>query len=89
MHRFPVLGKGGKNYKKGKKTNEGETRRELIYKEDGQEYAQVQKMLGDGRVQLQCYDGVARLGLIRGTMKRRVWISPVMSDILLSRIKLF
>jgi hypothetical protein len=35
-------GKGGKNYKKGKKTNEGETRRELIYKEDGQEYAQVQ-----------------------------------------------
>ncbi len=30
-------GKGGKNYKKGKKTNEGEgTRRELIFKEDGQ-----------------------------------------------------
>jgi hypothetical protein len=34
-------------------------------------------MLGDGRVQLSCYDGVPRLGLIRGTMKRRVWISPV------------
>lgn len=30
-------GKGGKNYKKGKKSNEGEgTRRELIFKEDGQ-----------------------------------------------------
>lgn len=36
---FAVLtGKGGKNYKKGKKTrDEGEgTRRELIFKEDGQ-----------------------------------------------------
>jgi hypothetical protein len=43
---FPCLGKGGKNYKKGKKRDEGETRRELIFKEDGQEYAQVQKMLG-------------------------------------------
>ena len=40
-------------------------------------------MLGDGRVQLQCYDGVARLGLIRGTMKRRVWISPVRSPVLM------
>jgi hypothetical protein len=32
-----LVGKGGKNYKKGKKTNEGEgNRRELIFKEDGQ-----------------------------------------------------
>lgn len=33
-----MIGKGGKNYKKGKKTDEGETRRDLIYKEDGQGY---------------------------------------------------
>ncbi len=31
-----IIGKGGKNYKKGKKRDEGETRRDLIYKEDGQ-----------------------------------------------------
>lgn len=31
-----LLGKGGKNYKKGKKDNDGEARRDLIYKEDGQ-----------------------------------------------------
>jgi len=29
-------GKGGKNYKKGKKRDEGETRRDLLFKEDGQ-----------------------------------------------------
>ena len=67
-------GKGGKNYKKGKKRDEGETRRDLIFKEDGQEYAQVLRMLGDGRLALQCFDGVARTGLIRGTMRRRVWM---------------
>jgi initiation factor 1A len=41
------------------------------------EYAQVVRMLGGGRVQLQCYDGVSRQGLIRGTMRRRVWINTV------------
>jgi translation initiation factor 1A len=72
-----VTGKGGKNNKKVKKRDEGETRRELIFKEDGQEYGQVQKMLGDGRAALTCYDGVARTGLIRGRMRRRVWINTV------------
>ena len=79
-------GKGGKNYKKGKKTDDGATRRELIFKEDGQEYAQVQKMLGDGRAALSCYDGVARVGLIRGTMRRRVWINMVSKLLLPSPI---
>jgi initiation factor 1A len=41
------------------------------------EYAQVLRMLGDGRLALQCYDDVARTGLIRGTMRRRVWINTV------------
>mmetsp|Transcript_2366 Transcript_2366/g.1698 ORF Transcript_2366/g.1698 Transcript_2366/m.1698 type:complete len:157 (-) Transcript_2366:57-527(-) len=81
-------GKGGKNYKKGKKTNEGEgTRRELIFKEDGQEYAQVLRMLGDGRVALHCFDNVARTGLIRGTMRRRVWIN--IGDIVLIGLREF
>ena len=34
-------GKGGKNRRRGKNENEG-LKRELIFKEDGQEYAQVQ-----------------------------------------------
>jgi len=80
-------GKGGKNFKKGKKSSEGETRRDLIFKEDGQEYAQVLRMLGDGRLALQCYDDVARTGLIRGTMRRRVWIST--GDIVLIGLREF
>ncbi|CAB3224595.1 unnamed protein product [Arctia plantaginis] len=38
-------GKGGKNRRRGKNENETE-KRELVFKEDGQEYAQVTKMLG-------------------------------------------
>ena len=80
-------GKGGKNYKKGKKTDDGESRRELIFKEDGQEYACVNKKLGDGRFALSCYDGEARVGLIRGTMRRRVWINT--GDIVLIGLREF
>jgi hypothetical protein len=35
-------GKGGKNRRRGK--NENEEKRELIFKEDGQEYAQVRRV---------------------------------------------
>jgi initiation factor 1A len=45
------------------------------------EYAQVLRLLGDNRVALQCFDGVSRTGLIRGTMRRRVWINMVSESI--------
>ena len=80
-------GKGGKNFKKGKKSTGEQERRDLLFKEDGQEYAQVVRMLGDGRVALSCYDGVARTGLIRGTMRRRVWINT--GDIVLVGLREF
>jgi len=51
------------------------------------EYAQVLRMLGDGRLALSCYDGVARTGLIRGTMRRRVWINT--GDIVLIGLREF
>jgi translation initiation factor 1A len=44
-------------------------------------------MLGDGRLALQCYDDVARVGLIRGTMRRRVWIN--IGDIVLIGLREF
>uniref|UniRef100_A0AAY4DNM4 S1-like domain-containing protein n=1 Tax=Denticeps clupeoides TaxID=299321 RepID=A0AAY4DNM4_9TELE len=56
-------GKGGKNRRRGKNENESE-KRELVFKEDGQEYAQVIKMLGNGRLEAMCFDGVKRLCLI-------------------------
>eukprot|EP00608_Synchroma_pusillum_P006894 CAMPEP_0198425644 /NCGR_PEP_ID=MMETSP1452-20131203/4693_1 /TAXON_ID=1181717 /ORGANISM="Synchroma pusillum, Strain CCMP3072" /LENGTH=144 /DNA_ID=CAMNT_0044146003 /DNA_START=111 /DNA_END=545 /DNA_ORIENTATION=+ len=80
-------GKGGKNWKKGKKADLEETRRELVYRDEGQEYAQVVKMLGDGRCDIYCFDGQARKGLIRGTMRRRVWIN--VGDIILVSLREF
>jgi translation initiation factor 1A len=50
------------------------TKRELIYKDDGQEYAKVLKMLGNGRCDLLCVDGIQRLGHIRGAMRKKIWI---------------
>nr|XP_006116230.1 eukaryotic translation initiation factor 1A, Y-chromosomal [Pelodiscus sinensis] len=84
-HRFRVdgifnLGKGGKNRRRGKNENESE-KRELVFKEDGQEYAQVIKMLGNGRLEALCFDGVKRLCHIRGKLRKKVWINT--SDIIL------
>lgn len=73
-------GKGGKNRRRGKNENEG-VKRELVFKEDGQEYAQVTKMLGNGRLEAMCFDGVKRLCHIRGKLRKKVWINQ--SDIIL------
>jgi len=68
-------GKGGKNRRRGKNENEAE-KRELIFKEDGQEYAQVTKMLGNGRLEALCFtDGKKRLCHIRGKLRKKVWIN--------------
>ncbi|CAG5957340.1 unnamed protein product [Menidia menidia] len=73
-------GKGGKNRRRGKNENESE-KRELVFKEDGQEYAQVIKMLGNGRLEAMCFDGTKRLCHIRGKLRKKVWINT--SDIIL------
>mmetsp|Transcript_13993 Transcript_13993/g.35925 ORF Transcript_13993/g.35925 Transcript_13993/m.35925 type:complete len:141 (+) Transcript_13993:139-561(+) len=72
-------GKGGKNRRRGK--NENDEKRELVFKEDGQEYAQVLRMLGNGRLEAQCIDGVKRLCHIRGKMRKKVWVNT--GDIIL------
>lgn len=64
-------GKGGKNRRRGKNENESE-KRELIFKEDEQEYAQVTKMLGNGRLEAMCFDGLKRLCHIRGKLRKKV-----------------
>uniref|UniRef100_A0A147BHU8 Eukaryotic translation initiation factor 4C n=1 Tax=Ixodes ricinus TaxID=34613 RepID=A0A147BHU8_IXORI len=73
-------GKGGKNRRRGKNENETE-KRELVFKEDGQEYAQVIKMLGNGRLEAMCFDGMKRLCHIRGKLRKKVWINQ--GDIIL------
>ena len=62
-------------------------KRELVFKEDGQEYAQATKMLGNGRLEAICFDGVTRLCHIRGKLRKRVWINQ--SDIVLIGLRDF
>lgn len=55
-------------------TSKKNQKRELEFKDDGQEYAQVTKMVGNGRCRVRCADGVVRLAVIRGAMRKKVWI---------------
>ncbi|KAJ2998798.1 hypothetical protein HDV02_004038 [Globomyces sp. JEL0801] len=57
-------GKGGKNRKRGKNESESD-KRELVFKEEGQEYGSVEKMLGNGRLAVSCADGEKRIAHIR------------------------
>ena len=79
-------GKGGKNRRRGKNENEL-AKRELDLKEEGQEYAQVTKKLGGGRVEAYCFDGKTRLAVIRGKMRKKVWIN--LNDIVLIGLRSF
>ncbi|VDP37250.1 unnamed protein product [Schistosoma margrebowiei] len=39
------------------------------------EYAKVERLLGNGRLEAYCFDGVKRLCHIRGKLRKKVWIS--------------
>ena len=77
-------GRGGK---RGKRKGGFGGKRELVYKEDGQEYGQIQKLLGSGRMSCMCFDGVERLVKVRGKFKRRVWVN--VNDIVLVNVREF
>ena len=77
------IGLGGKNKKKGKKL--GNEPRELAFKEDGQDYGQNVRLLGDCRLEILCTDGIKRDGHIRGTMRKKVFIN--MGDVVLVSIR--
>lgn len=66
--------KGGKQHRKSSGGIVCD-KRQLEYKEEGQEYALITKMLGNGRCECKCADGLSRLGVIRGKMNKRVWIN--------------
>jgi len=44
-------------------------------------------MLGNGRLECNCFDGTKRLGHIRGKLKKKVWISQ--GDIVLIGLRDF
>jgi translation initiation factor 1A len=63
-------GKGGKKHKRMK--NESENIAELVFKEDGQDYALVTDILGHGRCYTKSYfDDISRLSVIRGAMRKK------------------
>lgn len=66
-------GIGGKKRKMGKRQPEGD--RELYFKDEAQEYAQILRLLGDSRLEVQCMDGVKRMAHIRGKMRKKVWMA--------------
>jgi len=67
-------GLGGKTRKRGP-NNKAIQQNDLHVKEESQEYAQVTKMLGNGRLECFCFDGVTRMAHIPGRMSKKIWIS--------------
>ena len=66
--------KGGHKKKRNKGKVSAPTRK-ITYKDDDQEYAQVEKLLGNRRVQCLCFDGITRICHIRGSMRKRCWVA--------------
>mmetsp|Transcript_32245 Transcript_32245/g.65130 ORF Transcript_32245/g.65130 Transcript_32245/m.65130 type:complete len:143 (-) Transcript_32245:62-490(-) len=77
----------GGNKAKRAKGDAGKAKKELEFKEDGQEYGQVNRMLGNGRCECQCFDGTKRLCHIRGKMRKKVWVNQ--GDIVLVSLRDF
>ncbi|MCL7047312.1 hypothetical protein MKW94_021334 [Papaver nudicaule] len=73
-------GKGGKNRRRGMNEDDEEKRELFFFEEDGQEYAQVLRMLGNSRCEIRCIDNTIRLGHIRGKMHKKVWIFDYQDD---------
>ena len=76
----------GKKKNTKSKTNT-EKKTEFILREEGQEYAQAGRMLGNGRLEAICFDGQTRMAHIRGKLLKRVWIST--GDIILVALRDF
>ena len=65
--------KGGNKTKKQKKVSSNVEDRKLVLKDvmDLQEYAQINKVYGNGRFEANCFDGKIRLAHARGNLKKK------------------
>lgn len=59
--------------------------REMVYKDNGTEYAQIEKDYGNGRIALLCENQSNILGIIRGSVSRKIRRPPPGSIVLISR----
>ena len=67
--------KGGNKHKKMKNNKENNEDVLILKDSEDQDYAKVQKLLGNCRVELMCNDKEKRLGIIRGQMRKKVWVN--------------
>ena len=75
---MPKNVKGGSKHKKMKNTSNSDeiTHEHLILKNGAdQDYGKVEKLLGNCRVSLLCNDKEVRIGIIRGSMRKRQWLN--------------
>ena len=79
--------KNTKRFKNRKNKTKVGSSRPLLLKEEDQEYARATKMLGDMRVECECYDGRIRIGVIRGKMRKRAWVN--LNDVVLLTLRDF
>ena len=75
--------KGGKKHKRGKK--DGYETKALRLKEEGQEYAQITKCLGNCRFTVMCFDGKERMATMCGGMRKRRFVNQ--NDIVLVSLR--
>lgn len=65
-------GPGGKGRRKAKSTSSKSN--ELVFADDYSSYAYVKENNGSGHFRVLCADGSERMGVLRGSMRKRVWI---------------
>ncbi|KAI3316868.1 hypothetical protein HD806DRAFT_541754 [Xylariaceae sp. AK1471] len=92
---------GGKNRRRGKKEDGEASKRELTFKEEGQEYARIEKVLGGGRYHAQSLSASTTastegdesksngvfLAIRRGAFRKKVFINA--GDVVLLALRDF
>ncbi len=85
---MPKKSKGGNKYKRKKASTDQNEKLNMVFKEEGEEYAIVEKMVGGGRCYINLPDKSVKLAIIRGKLRRRkTWISN--GDLVLVAIRSF
>lgn len=77
-----------KNHKKKNNTqNQNVSKKEFILKEQGEVYGQIIAPLGNNRMSVHCFDNKTRMCIIKGSMRKKVWI--LKNDIVLVSLRDF
>ena len=80
-----TCGPGGKGRRKAKAVSAKSN--ELIFADTYSSYAYVKENNGSGHFRVLCTDGLERMGVLRGSMRKRVWVRK--GDIVLVTLRDF